>query len=97
MTEGYEQNEMGLGRQTGREKAPEELVTFENATEAREAFLSDSEYTGRTFDAFVAHTLIEDGALRIVAKNLHRFPAEDHSEIIESLSESEEGREALGL
>ena len=97
MTEGYKLNEMEAGRQTGCERPAEGLVTFDTADEAREAFLSDSPYTGKTFDSFVAHTLIADGALRTVAGNLHRFPASEHAEIIESLSETQEGREALGL
>lgn len=85
--------------QLGREKAPEqtELVDFDDPAEAREAFLSDSPHVGKMFSPLTAHTLIADDACRVVAKNLHRFPASEHEEIIESLSESKEGREALGL
>lgn len=97
MTEGYEKKEVGLGRGPEREKDLSDLVDLETVQEAREAFLSDSKYAGKMFTSFVAHTLIADNALNVVARNLHRFPQSDHAEIIDSLSETKEGRAALGI
>jgi len=90
-----EGNEAQLGRE--RSSVKQEYVSFDNATEAREAFLSDSKYQGKVFDLFTADLLIADGAVNVVARNLHRFPKEFHSEIIERLSETDDGKAALGL
>jgi len=97
MSEGFDTYEMNLGRKRGAETSTNALVELDTAEEMREAFLSDSPYSGMTFSPFVAHTLISDGALRVVASNLHRFPESEHKAIIESLSETEDGRKALGL
>ncbi len=82
-----EKHELQLGR--GRTEKPKDIYYATTEQEARAALESDSPHADKILSRESANLLVMAGAGRTVARNLHRFPPEEHAGILDDIDDAE--------